>query len=205
VPADAGGRPLRLVIRTDGAARGNPGPASCGAVLIDAARSDAHDPDGEPLAAVSRALGVRTNNVAEYAGLVLALREARRLGADEVELLLDSKLIVEQLNGRWRVKDAKLKGLFIEAQRHLATFRRWSAAHEPRARNRAADALANLALDDPAAAESLVADIARRHGREPGVGERPASPAGPGGDSPGGDSLAGDGAEGAAGPGGPRG
>ncbi|MGH3074725.1 MAG: reverse transcriptase-like protein, partial [Gaiellales bacterium] len=98
-------RPLRLVIRTDGAARGNPGPASCGAVLIDASRQDAHDPDAAPIAAVARALGVRTNNVAEYAGLVLALREARRIGAVEVELLLDSKLIVEQLNGRWRVKD----------------------------------------------------------------------------------------------------
>jgi probable phosphoglycerate mutase len=161
-----GGPPLRLVIRTDGASRGNPGPASCGAILLDAARPDAHDPGGEPLAVLARALGVRTNNVAEYAGLVLALREARRLGADEVELLLDSKLIVEQLNRRWRVKDAKLRGLFEEAQRHLATFRRWSAAHEPRARNHAADALANLALDDPAAAALVVAAIARRHGRE---------------------------------------
>ena len=159
--------PLRLVIRTDGAARGNPGPASCGAVLLDADRPDAHDPAGEPLAVVARALGVRTNNVAEYAGLVLALREARRLGAVEVELLLDSKLIVEQLNGRWRVKDAKLKGLFGEAQRHLAMFRRWSAGHEPRERNHAADALANLALDDPEAAATLTAEVARCHGRGP--------------------------------------
>jgi ribonuclease HI len=136
-------------------------------VLLDAGRPDAHDPGGEPLAVVARALGVRTNNVAEYAGLVLALREARRLGAGEVELLLDSKLIVEQLNGRWRVKDAKLKGLFDEAQRHLGTFRRWSAAHQPREQNRAADALANLVLDDPASAALAVAAIARRNGREP--------------------------------------
>jgi probable phosphoglycerate mutase len=164
---DASASALRLVIRTDGAARGNPGPASCGAVLFDASRPDAHDPGGEPLAVVARALGVRTNNVAEYAGLVLALREARRLGATEVELLLDSKLIVEQLNGRWRVKDAKLKGLYAEAQRHLATFRRWSAGHEPRERNHAADALANLALDDPVAAASVVVEVARRHGRGP--------------------------------------
>jgi probable phosphoglycerate mutase len=112
-------------------------------------------------------LGVRTNNVAEYAGLVLALREARRLGAEEIDLRLDSKLIVEQLNGRWRVKDAKLQGLFAEARRHLATFVRWSATHEPRERNRAADALANLALDDPEAAALLVAEVARRNGREP--------------------------------------
>ncbi|MET1232669.1 MAG: ribonuclease HI family protein [Candidatus Limnocylindrales bacterium] len=157
----------RLVIRTDGAARGNPGPASCGAVLIDADDPDPYDPDALPVAVVARALGVRTNNVAEYAGLVLALREARRLGAEEVDLRLDSKLIVEQLNGRWRVKDAKLKGLFEECQRHLGAFRRWSATHEPRVRNRAADALANLALDDPDAAAMLVAEVARRNGREP--------------------------------------
>ncbi|HVQ22513.1 MAG TPA: ribonuclease HI family protein, partial [Candidatus Saccharimonadia bacterium] len=159
--------PRRLVIRTDGASRNNPGPASCGAVLIDADGPDPYDPDALPVAAVARALGVRTNNVAEYAGLVLALREARRLGAEEIDLRLDSKLIVEQLNGRWRVKDAKLQGLFAEARRHLATFARWSATHEPRARNRAADALANLALDDPDGAAVLVAEIARRNGREP--------------------------------------
>ena len=96
-------------------------------------------------------------------------RSARR-GAwarEEIDLRLDSKLIVEQLNGRWRVKDAKLQGLFAEARRHLATFVRWSATHEPRERNRAADALANLALDDPEAAAMLVAEVARRNGREP--------------------------------------
>ena len=82
-----------------------------------------YDPDAPPVAVVARALGIRTNNVAEYAGLVLALREARRLGAEEIDLRLDSKLIVEQLNGRWRVKDAKLQGLFAEARRHLADVR----------------------------------------------------------------------------------
>jgi ribonuclease HI len=149
--------PLRLVIRTDGAARGNPGPAACGAVLIDAARPDARDPDAPPLAVISRALGTRTNNVAEYAGVVLALRLARRLGAAEVHLILDSKLIVEQLSRRWRVRDAKLQGLFAEATELLRSFRAWSVIHEPRARNRAADALANLALDDPAAAATAEA------------------------------------------------
>lgn len=144
--------PLRLVIRTDGAARGNPGPASCGAVLIDASRRDAREPDAEPLAVIARPLGIRTNNVAEYAGVVLALRLARRLGAREVDLVLDSNLIVEQLMGRWRVRDAKLRGLFEEARRLLDGLDRWTATHEPRARNRAADALANLALDDPEAA-----------------------------------------------------
>jgi ribonuclease HI len=168
-PRDAGRAPIRrLVIRTDGAARGNPGPAACGAVLVDGSGPDARDPDAPPLAVIARPLGTRTNNVAEYAGLVLALRLARRLGAEEADLLLDSNLIVEQLNGRWRVRDAKLQGLFAEARALLAGFRRWSATHEPRARNRAADALANLALDDPAAA----ADLERRYRETLGLGEQ---------------------------------
>jgi probable phosphoglycerate mutase len=124
-------------------------------VLIDGSGPDAEDPDALPVAVIARPLGVRTNNVAEYAALVLALREATRLGAEEVELRLDSKLIVEQLHGRWRVKDAKLKGLFAEARQLLDGFRQWGARHEPRARNRAADALANLALDNPQAAVQL--------------------------------------------------
>ncbi len=156
----------RLLIRTDGAARGNPGPASAGAVLIDASMPGAGDPDARPISVIARALGIRTNNVAEYAALVLALREAVSMGAREVDLHLDSQLIVQQLNGKWRVKDEKLKGLFEEARRHLAGFRRWSAIHEPRAHNRAADALANLALDDPAAAAAREREVRERWLRE---------------------------------------
>ena len=140
---------LRLIIRTDGAARGNPGPASAGAVLIDADLPGAGDPDASPLAVIARPLGVQTNNVAEYTALLLALREAQRLGAESLDLRLDSLLIVEQLHGRWRVKDAKLRVLHAEARGLLAGFGTWAARHEPRATNRAADALANLALDDP--------------------------------------------------------
>ena len=114
------------------------------------------------VAVVARDLGIRTNNVAEYAGLVLALREAERLGAREIDLRLDSKLIVEQLNGRWRVKDVKLQGLFAEASGGWAALRRWTAVHEPRARNRAADALANMALDDPFGAERVIAEVRRQ-------------------------------------------
>lgn len=91
------------------------------------------------------------------------MREARRRGATEVRLVLDSNLIVEQLAGRWRVKDAKLQPLHREARSLLAGFDRWSVRHEPRSRNRAADGLANLALDDPAAA----ARTERRYGIEP--------------------------------------
>jgi ribonuclease HI len=138
---------LRLIVRTDGAARGNPGPASAGAVLIDADLPDARHPLAPPVASVSDYLGIQTNNVAEYTAVVRALALAAELGAREVHLMLDSKLIVEQLHGRWRVKDAKLKPLHAEARRLLQGFDRWTAVHVPRAQNSAADALCNQAID----------------------------------------------------------
>lgn len=163
------------MIRADGAARGNPGPASAGAVLIDASRPGAaSDPDADPVGVIARPLGRQTNNVAEYTAVLLALQEAHRLGAEEVELVLDSKLVVEQLSGRWMVRNVGLAPLVAEVQALLRGFRRWSARHEPRARNRAADALANLALDDPRAAAE-----AERRGRavgEPGEARAPAAP-----------------------------
>ena len=136
-----------FVIRTDGAARGNPGPASSGAALYDLARPDARDDRAAPDASISDYLGIQTNNVAEYTAVVRALELAAELGAREVHLLLDSKLIVEQLAGRWRVKDTKLIPLWTSARRSLAAFDRWSATHVPRAQNSVADALANLAID----------------------------------------------------------
>jgi ribonuclease H / adenosylcobalamin/alpha-ribazole phosphatase len=149
--ADAGvaaEAPTGFVVRTDGAARGNPGPASCGAVLIALGRPDAHSPTARPDASISDYLGIRTNNVAEYTGVVRAVRLAAELGARRVELLLDSKLIVEQLQGRWRVKDAKLQPLWADTLRTLRAFPAgWSAQHVPRAQNSLADALANLAID----------------------------------------------------------
>jgi ribonuclease HI len=151
-----------LVIRTDGAARGNPGPASLGAALIDGSRADALSPTAPPDATISEALGRQTNNVAEWTGVVRALELAQRLGAEEVDLLLDSKLIVEQLHGRWRVKDAKLQPLWAEAKAMLAGFRRWSAKHVPRAQNSTADRLANEALDRVAAGGPMRVARARR-------------------------------------------
>jgi probable phosphoglycerate mutase len=85
--------------------------------------------------------------VAEYTGLVRALALAVELGAREVDLLLDSQLIVEQLHGRYRVRDAKLRPLFDEAKSLLFGLDRWTARHVPRAQNSAADALANEAID----------------------------------------------------------
>jgi ribonuclease HI len=151
-----------LVIRTDGAARGNPGPASLGAALIDGSRADALDPFAPPDATISEALGHQTNNVAEWTGVVEALRLASRLGAERVDLFLDSKLIVEQLHGRWRVKDAKLQPLWADAKAQLGTFRRWSATHVPRAQNATADRLANEALDRVAAGGPMRVARARR-------------------------------------------
>src|SRR5260370_40687487 len=97
----------RLVIRTAGAARGTPGPASAGAVLIDASRPDAAEPRAPADAPISDYLGVQTNNVAEYTAVVRALGLARELGARQLAMLLDSKLIVEQLAGRCRGKGSK--------------------------------------------------------------------------------------------------
>jgi probable phosphoglycerate mutase len=133
-------------------------------VLIDARRPDAYDPDAPPLVAIAKALGRRTNNVAEYAGLIMALRSALRIGAVAIDLRLDSRLIVEQLNGRWRVRDPKIARLHAEARRLLSGFGSWRATHEPRVRNRAADHLANLALDDPREAARYVEAVARASG-----------------------------------------
>jgi ribonuclease HI len=148
--ASSGLRPTGrgFVVRTDGAARGNPGPASAGAVLIDLARPDARDPRAEPDASISDYLGVQTNNVAEYTAVVRAVGLGIELGARRLELLLDSKLIVEQLAGRWRVKDAKLRLLWADALRQLRELPEgWSAVHVPRAQNSLADAKCNEAID----------------------------------------------------------
>ena len=150
-------------MRTDGAARGNPGPASAGVALYDLGRLDARDPRAAPDATISEYLGVRTNNVAEYTGVVRAVALAAELGAARVELLLDSKLIVEQLHGRWRVKDEKLRPLWAEALRTLRGFSAgWAAAHVPREQNGAADALANQAIDRVAVGGPAV--VVRRPG-----------------------------------------
>jgi ribonuclease HI len=147
-PAAKGTKAVGFVVRTDGAARGNPGPASAGAVLISLARPDARSPLAPPDASISDYLGVQTNNVAEYTAVVRAIGLALELGARRLELLLDSKLIVEQLAGRWRVKDAKLRPLWADALRGLRALPDgWVAAHVPRAQNSAADALCNEAID----------------------------------------------------------
>ncbi len=158
---------MGFVVRTDGAARGNPGPASSGAALFRLDRPDARNPRATPDATISEYLGVQTNNVAEYTAVVRALALAAELGAARVEMLLDSKLIVEQLAGRWRVKDAKLQPLWAAALRTLRTFPRgWAATHVPRAQNSIADALANEAIDRAAAGGPAL--VVRRPARRDG-------------------------------------
>ena len=114
-----------LVIRTDGAARGNPGPASLGAVLIDGSRADALDPSPRPTPRSRRRWASRRTTWPSGRASSRPSSSRDRLGAEKVDLFLDSKLIVEQLHGRWRVKDLKLQPLHAEAKGLLGGFRRW--------------------------------------------------------------------------------
>lgn len=118
---------MKLVVHVDGGARGNPGPAAAAAVLST--------PDGEVVDEAHEALGVATNNVAEYRGLLLGLRRARELGADEVEVVNDSELVAKQVNGLYKVKHPDMKPLHAEAKAALSGFARWSIRSVPRAQN----------------------------------------------------------------------
>ena len=131
----------KLVIEADGGSRGNPGPAGYGALVTDGQT-------GEVLAELQDSLGVTTNNVAEYSGLIAGLRAAGELapGAD-VQVRMDSKLVVEQMSGRWQIKDANLRTLAKAAREASAQLGRISYTWIPRAKNTRADRLANQAMD----------------------------------------------------------
>lgn len=132
---------MRVIVEADGGSRGNPGPAGFGAVVRDPA-------GGDVLAERSGGLGSTTNNVAEYEGLIAGLSAARELGADEVDVRLDSKLVVEQMSGRWRVKHAKLQPLASKASELVRCFDRVDFQWVARERNKHADKLANEAMDE---------------------------------------------------------
>jgi probable phosphoglycerate mutase len=136
-PSAPGGR--RLVVEADGGSRGNPGPAAYGAVVRDAAT-------GEVLGSEGVTIGVTTNNVAEYSGLIAGLEMARTIdpGA-EVEVRMDSKLVVEQMAGRWKVKHPSMIPLARQASALRPPRVTWTWV--PREQNKAADALVNSALD----------------------------------------------------------
>ncbi|WNG91102.1 bifunctional RNase H/acid phosphatase [Mycobacterium sp. ITM-2016-00318] len=135
---------MKVIVEADGGSRGNPGPAGYGSVVWTA--------DHETVLAESKqAIGFATNNVAEYRGLIAGLEEAVKVGATEVDVRMDSKLVVEQMSGRWQVKHPDLRVLMAQAKSVAAKFGRIEYAWIPRAENSHADRLANEAMD--AAAE----------------------------------------------------
>jgi len=131
---------VKVVIEADGGSRGNPGPAGYGAVVRTADRSTL-------LAETKQAIGHATNNVAEYRALIAGLDDAVKLGATEAEVFMDSKLVVEQMSGRWKVKHPDLVELHAQARKLASRFERISYAWVPRDRNSHADRLANEAMD----------------------------------------------------------
>ena len=144
-------RLVKVVVEADGGSRGNPGPAGFGCVVFSADRTTV-------LAEHKHFIGQTTNNVAEYRGLIAGLEEARRLGANEVAVSMDSKLVVEQMSGRWKVKHPGLAELHQQARALASTFDDVTFGWIPRERNAHADRLANEAMDaaglDPSGLDS---------------------------------------------------
>lgn len=132
--------PRKLFLYTDGAARGNPGPAGAGAFICE--------PDGTMVHEVAEYLGETTNNVAEYKALLAGLRQLVAMGAEEVAIRADSQLMVRQLLGEYRVKHPNLKPLFQEALALLKKIPHYSIEHVAREENTEADRLANQAIDE---------------------------------------------------------
>jgi ribonuclease HI len=130
----------KLLVNVDGGARGNPGPAAVGVVV--------QSPEGDVLEEIGERIGPATNNVAEYRALLLGIRRAAELGASELELVGDSELIVRQVKGEYKVKDAALRELHAEVADALRPFEAWSIRHVRREHNAGADRLVNKALDE---------------------------------------------------------
>jgi ribonuclease HI len=139
----------RLIVEADGGARGNPGPAAYGAVVRDAETSKVLAAEGLPI-------GHATNNVAEYRGLIAGLEMVRELDPRAaLEVRMDSKLVIEQMAGRWKVKHADMKALALRAARLRPATVTWTWV--PRELNKAADALVNRALDgDPVPRQYMI-------------------------------------------------
>ena len=125
---------MRVSVHTDGACRGNPGPAGAGVVITDSR--------GNTLRRLKSFLGEATNNVAEYSALIIGLREAKRLGATKVVCWTDSELLEKQLNGAYKIKNARLRALSIEAMQLARGFAQFSLRKVEREKNREADKLA---------------------------------------------------------------
>jgi broad specificity phosphatase PhoE/ribonuclease HI len=141
---------VRVIIEADGGARGNPGPAGFGALVRDA-------DTGAVLATRAKAIGVATNNVAEYSGLVAGLEAAISAGASHADVRMDSKLVIEQMSGRWQIKHAGLRPLAAKAAALAKQLGTVTYQWIPREKNKDADALANQAMDSAAGVETEAA------------------------------------------------
>ncbi|MFL5767570.1 MAG: ribonuclease HI family protein [Actinomycetota bacterium] len=137
LPTDPG---HSLIVSTDGASRGNPGPAGYGVSIAG--------PDGTIIEELAKGIGIATNNVAEYTAALEGLRKAAELGAKDVLLRSDSRLLIEQLSGRYRVKNPTLQRLHAEARKLAKGFERVRYEHVRRELNKEADRLANLGVDE---------------------------------------------------------
>ena len=137
----------KLIVYTDGGARGNPGPAALGVVIQDA--------KGQTIKKYGEALGVKTNNEAEYAAVVSALKKIKALygGAKTekmaIEMRMDSEFVMKQLNGEYKIEEERLFPLFIKVWNLKMDFGKISFSHVPREKNREADRMVNEALDQP--------------------------------------------------------
>lgn len=131
---------MKLIIFTDGGARGNPGPAATGVVIKNI--------KGETVAAFGEYLGEQTNNYAEYSAFISALKKAEKLGAEEVECFMDSKLVCEQVNGHWKVREPALQKLFVVAWNQTRKFKKITIKHIAREKNKEADFQVNKILDE---------------------------------------------------------
>ncbi|MFA6107050.1 MAG: ribonuclease HI family protein [Patescibacteria group bacterium] len=129
----------KLIIYTDGGARGNPGPAGIGAIAYDEKR--------QVVFTVSEFLGVGTNNQAEYKAVIAALEKARDLNAEELDFYLDSELVVKQLKREYKVKNEGIAPLFLKVHNLTLCFKKVKFTHIPREKNKEADRLANEAMD----------------------------------------------------------
>lgn len=130
---------MSYILYADGASRGNPGNSAIGAII--------YSPTGAVISKISQRIGIGTNNEAEYQALIAGLQEAKKQNINEIQIFLDSELIVKQIIGKYKVKSQKLSIMHTKVVSLLKQFNKWNIKHVPREQNSKADSLANLALD----------------------------------------------------------
>jgi ribonuclease HI len=138
---------VKAILNTDGGARGNPGPAGIGVVL--------QDESGEAIGEIARGIGQATNNVAEYSALIAGLELALENGVTDLDVKVDSELVSSQIQGKWKIKNDRLRRLAVEARRLLGRFDSWTIQQVPREQNAGADALANQGMDEAEVLEPM--------------------------------------------------